>query len=295
LAKQIGIEHIIVFINKCDTVDEEMIELVEMEVREELSTYGYDGDEIPVIAGSALCEIENKQPELGRERILELVNAIDNHVPEPERNPDEPFFMPIETVYQIAGRGTVATGTVETGTAKKNDKVDVLGYGRKKKATITGMETYLKTLENLEPGDNAGILLKGLQRADIRRGMVICEPGSIEPALKVRANIYILTKDEGGTGKPLKHMGQEMIFSRTFDCMAATLYDNPDQRIMPGENGEMNLVFRTPMVIKKGDRFTVRSGKTTIGTGVITDMINDVTEKQVTEWFKTKANLKTAI
>jgi len=295
LAKQIGIEHIVVFINKCDTVDDEMIELVEMEVREELSMYGYDGDEIPVIAGSALCEIENTQPELGRERILELIEAVDTNVPEPERNPDEPLFMSIETVYQIAGRGTVATGTVETGTAKKGERVDVLGYGRSHNTSITGMETYLKTLDMLYPGDNAGVLLKGLQRTDIRRGMVICKPGSIEPALKVRASIYILTKDEGGTGKPLKHMGQEMIFSRTFDCMAATNYDNPDQRIMPGENGEMNLVFRTPMVIKKGDKFTIRSGKTTIGTGVITDLINDVTEKQVTEWFGMKAALKTAL
>jgi len=295
LAKQIGIEHIVVFINKCDTVDEEMIELVEMEVREELSTYGYDGDEVPVIAGSALCEIENTNPELGREKILELINCVDENIPVPERNPDEPLFMSIESVYQIAGRGTVATGTVETGSAKKGERVEILGYGRRHNTQIAGMETYLKTLNELFPGDNAGVLLKGLQRSDIRRGMVICEPGSIEPALKIRASIYILTKDEGGTGKPLKHMGQEMIFSRTFDCMAATNYDNPDQRIMPGENGEMTLIFRTPMVMKKGDKFTIRSGKTTIGTGVCTSIINDVTEKQVTEWFGTKAALKTQI
>jgi len=295
LAKQIGIENLVCFINKCDTVDEEMIELVEMEVREELSTYGYDGDDIPVICGSALCEIENSNPELGREKILELMEAVDQSVPVPERNPDEPFFMAIESVYQIAGRGTVATGTVERGFAKKGEKVDLVGYGKKEASAIAGMETYLKTLNHLEPGDNAGVLLKGIQKGGIRRGMAIVAPGSVTPALKIRASIYILTKEEGGTGKPLKHMGQNMVFARTFDCMASTNYLNPEDRIMPGENGEMNLIFRVPMVIEKSDRFTIRCGSTTIGTGVVTDIIDDVTEKQVDEWFTMKAHLKTAI
>jgi len=295
LAKQIGIEHLVVFINKCDTVDEEMIELVEMEVREELSMYGYDGDEVSVICGSALCELQNKSPELGRERILELINAVDENVPTPVRNTNDPFFMSIESVYQIAGRGVVATGTVESGIAKKGSKASVIGYGRNIDTTISGMETYLKTLDQLEPGDNAGVLLKGVQRNMIRRGMCIVEPNSVKPALKVKANVYILTKDEGGTGKPLKHMGQNMIFSRTFDCNAATLYKNAEDRIMPGENGEMTLIFRVPMVILKGDRFTVRCGKTTIGTGVVTDIVDDVTEKQVAEWFNMKAALKSEI
>jgi len=295
LAKQIGIPQLIVFVNKCDTVDEEMIELVEMEVREELSAYGYDGDEATVICGSALSEIENKNTELGREKILELMAAVDSQFELPQRDMNEPFFMSIESVYQIAGRGCVCTGTVEKGQVKKGDKVEALGYGKRTLAAAAGLETYLKTLDYLEAGDNAGVLLKGLKREDVRRGMVLCKPGSVKAALKVRASIYVLNKDEGGVGKPLKHLGQNMIYGRTFDCMASTNYLNPDDRIMPGENGEMNLIFRVPMVILKGDRFTIRSGKSTIGTGVVTDIIDDVTEKQVSEWFTMRANMKEAI
>jgi len=292
LAKQIGVNHLVVFINKCDTVDEEMIELVEMEIREELSNCGFDGDEIPVICGSALCEIENKDPKLGREAIQQLMSCIDEHIPVPERDLNEPFLMPIENLYNIPGRGTVITGNVERGSAKKGEKIDILGYGMKFNAVINGMETYLKTLEDIQPGDNCGILVKGVKREQLRRGMAVCKPGTVTPALKIEANIYCLTEDEGGTGKPLKHMGQNMIFARTFDCMAATMYKNEKDRILPGENGNMNFIFRVPMVIEKGDRFTIRSGKTTIGTGVVTDIYDDVTEKQVAEWFDMKAHLK---
>jgi len=292
LAKQVGVKHLVVFINKCDTVDEEMIELVEMEIREELTACGFDGDNASVIPGSALCEIENKQPEIGREAILKLMEAVDSDIPVPERNLDEPLLMPIENLYKIPGRGTVITGNVERGVANKGDKVEILGYGKHFKGTINGMETYLKTLDRLEPGDNAGVLVKGVNREQLRRGMAIVSPGSVKPALKVEANIYILTDEEGGTGKPLKHMGQNMIFCRTFDCMAATIYKDEKDRILPGENGLMNFVFRVPMVIEEGDRFTVRAGKTTVGTGIVTKVYDELTEDQVAEWFDTKASLK---
>lgn len=292
LAKQIGVNHLIVFINKCDTVDEEMIELVEMEIREELTNCGFDGDEIPVICGSALCEIENKQLDIGREKIKELMAAIDEHIPVPERDTNEPFLMPIESLYNIPGRGTVITGNVERGAAKKGEKMDIIGYGKKFNVVINGMETYLKTLDNLEPGDNAGVLVKGVKREQLRRGMAVCKPGSITPALKVEANVYVLTTEEGGSNRPMKHLGQNMIFSRTFDCMAACMYKDAKERILPGENGMMNFIFRVPMVIEKGDRFTVRTGKTTVGTGVVTQIYDDVTEKQVADWFDMKAHLK---
>jgi len=292
LAKQIGVQHLIVFINKCDTVDEEMIELVEMEIREELTNCGFDGDAIPVICGSALCEIENKQPELGRERIVELMAAVDESIPVPERDTNVPFLMPIENLYNIPGRGTVITGNVERGTAKKGEKIEIIGYGKKFNAVINGMETYLKTLDDLEPGDNAGILVKGVKREQLRRGMAVCKPGSVKPVLKMEANVYILTEGEGGSSRPLKHLGQNMIFARTFDCMAATMYKDAKDRILPGENGMMNFVFRVPMVIEVGDRFTVRSGKTTVGTGVVTKIYDDLTEKQVSEWFDMKRELK---
>jgi len=292
LAKQIGVQHLIVFINKCDTVDEEMIELVEMEIREELTNCGFDGDAIPVICGSALCEIESKQPELGRERIVELMAAVDEVIPVPQRDTNVPFLMPIENLYNIPGRGTVITGNVERGIAKKGEKIEIIGYGKKYPAVINGMETYLKTLDNLEPGDNAGILVKGVKREQLRRGMAVCKPGSVTPVLKMEANVYILTQDEGGSSRPLKHLGQNMIFARTFDCMAATMYKDAKDRILPGENGMMNFVFRVPMVIEVGDRFTVRSGKTTVGTGVVTQIYDDLTEKQVSEWFDMKRELK---
>jgi len=295
LAKQIGVKHLVVFINKCDTVDEEMIELVEMEIREELTNCGFDGDEIPVVCGSALCEIENKQQDLGREKIVELMAAVDEAIPVPERDLNVPFLMPIENLYNIPGRGTVITGNVERGTANKGDKIEILGYGKKYSAVINGMETYLKTLENLEPGDNAGILVKGVKREQLRRGMAIVKPGSVTPALKVEANIYILTPEEGGSTRPMKHMGQNMVFARTFDCMAATMYKDAKDRILPGENGLMNFVFRVPMVIEVGDRFTVRSGKTTIGTGVVTKIYDEINEAQVKDWFDQKAHLKSEL
>uniref|UniRef100_A0A3Q1H9K8 Elongation factor Tu, mitochondrial n=1 Tax=Anabas testudineus TaxID=64144 RepID=A0A3Q1H9K8_ANATE len=241
LSRQIGVEHIVVFINKADAVeDKEMLELVEIEIRELLTEFGYDGENTPVVIGSALCALENKQPELGLNAVMKLLEIVDSYIPLPKRELEKPFLLPIEGVYSIPGRGTVVTGTMERGIIKKGDDCEFVGHNRNFKSVVTGVEMFHKSLDQAEAGDNLGALVRGLKREDVRRGMVMCKPGSIMPHQKVKA--------------------QEMV--------------------MPGEDTSLFLTLRQPMVLEKGQRFTLRDGNKTIGTGLVTDIMTLTDEDQ---------------
>ncbi|KAJ0058502.1 hypothetical protein NL108_016109, partial [Boleophthalmus pectinirostris] len=218
LARQIGVEHVVVFINKADAVeDKEMLELVEIEIRELLTEFGYDGENTPVVIGSALCALENKQPELGVNAIMKLLEIVDSYVPLPKRKLDEPFLLPVEGVYSIPGRGTVVSGTMEKGVIKKGDECEFVGHNKVFKSVVTGIEMFHKSLERAEAGDNLGALVRGLKREDVRRGMVMCKPGSILPHRKVKAQVYVLSKEEGGRHKPFVTNFMPVMFSLTWD------------------------------------------------------------------------------
>ncbi|XP_053116655.1 elongation factor Tu, mitochondrial [Hemicordylus capensis] len=271
LAKQIGVKHIVVYINKADAVDDkEMVELVELEIRELLTEFGYNGEMVPVIVGSALCALEHRNPELGLNSIMKLLDAVDTHIPLPERELDKPFLLPIEHIYSIPGRGTVVTGTLERGTVKKGEECEFVGHNRNMRSVVTGVEMFRKQLDRAEAGDNLGALVRGLKREDVRRGMVMCKPGSIKPHQKVEAQIYVLSKEEGGRHKPFVSSFTPVMFSLTWDMACRVELPEGKELVMPGEDTSLTLVLRQPMVLEEGQRFTLRDGHKTIGTGVVT-------------------------
>ncbi|XP_074854508.1 elongation factor Tu, mitochondrial isoform X2 [Carettochelys insculpta] len=271
LAKQIGVQHVVIYINKADAVqDQEMLELVELEIRELLSEFGYDGEKTPVIVGSALCALENRSPELGQNSILKLLDSIDTHIPLPPRELDKPFLLPVEYIHSIPGRGTVVTGTVERGTVRKGDECELVGYNQNIRSVVTGIEIFHQNLEQAEAGDNLGLLLRGLKRDDVRRGMVACRPGSIKPLQKIEAQVYILSKEEGGRHKPFVSTYMPIMFSLTWDMACRTILPPGKEMVMPGEDTALTLVLRQPMVLEEGQHFTLRDSNRTIGTGVVT-------------------------
>jgi elongation factor Tu len=274
LARQVGVERMVVFINKVDQVDDpEMIELVEMEMRELLTQYGFDGDATPVIAGSAICVLEDKHPDtIGKASIVKLLEALDQHIPTPDRALDKPFLHPVEDTHSIAGRGTVITGRVERGTIKKGQEVEVVGYGSKLKVAVTGLEMFHKELDRGEAGDNLGVLLRGVKRDDIRRGMVLSAPGSIKSHRSFKAQIYALTKDEGGRHTPFVSNYRPQLFSRTADVTCTVTLPDSVQMVMPGDNVETVVNLIQDIAIEPGSRFTLREGGKTVATGVVTEL-----------------------
>ena len=271
LAKQVGIPNLVVFLNKCDLVDdEELLELVEMEVRELLSQYDFNGDDITIVRGSALAAAEGTNDELGKNAVLELMAAVDRDIPEPERILDKPFLMSVEDTFSIAGRGTVTTGRVEQGIVNVGDDLEVIGYGMDNKTTCTGVEMFRKLLDKGMAGDNIGVLLRGLKREDVRRGQVLCKPGSVHQGMKFEAEIYALTKEEGGRHKPFMSNYRPQFFFRTADVTGALTLKGDTEMVMPGDNTRVSVELITPIALEPGLRFNMREGGMTVGTGIIT-------------------------
>ena len=277
LARQVGVPAIVVFLNKCDQVDdEELLELVEMEVRETLSNYEFPGDDIPIIKGSALNALtsESNDPNAPEYAcIKELMDAVDSYIPTPARNDDLPFLMPVEDVFTISGRGTVATGRVERGVLKAGETVDIVGLSDEKKSTVvTSMEMFRKTLDYIEAGDNAGCLLRGIAKTDIERGQVLCKPGSIHPHTKFVGQVYVLSKDEGGRHTPFFNNYRPQFYFRTTDVTGVITLPEGTEMCMPGDNVDMKVELITPIAIEKGLRFAIREGGRTVGSGVVIDI-----------------------
>lgn len=279
LAKQIGIEHIVVFLNKADAADKEMLELVEMELRELLTEFGFKGDEVPIITGSALYALEDKEPELGRQAVLKLLETVDTHIPTPVRDLDKPFLLSIESVHSIPGRGTVVTGRLDRGTLKKGMDCEILGHNKYFKSAVTGIETYHKILEEAQAGDQLGALVRGVKRDELRRGMVMCKPGTIQQHDRFEAQVYVLKKEEGGKEKPILKYYQPTMYSRTFDITARVFVEGRDM-VMPGEDARLEIRLFQPMAIEQGQRFTLREGRITAGTGVITKVLPNLNEEE---------------
>ena len=274
LARQVGVPAMVVFLNKCDQVDdEELLELVEMEVRELLSKYEFPGDDIPIIKGSALNALVSESTDPAAPEyacIKELMDAVDDYIPTPARNDDLPFLMPVEDVFTISGRGTVATGRVERGTLKAGETVDIVGLSDEKKSTVvTSMEMFRKTLDYIEAGDNAGCLLRGIAKTDIERGQVLCKPGSIHPHTKFVGQVYVLSKDEGGRHTPFFNNYRPQFYFRTTDVTGVITLPEGTEMCMPGDNVDMNVELITPIAIEKGLRFAIREGGRTVGSGVV--------------------------
>merc|ERR1719276_549965 len=275
LAKQVGIPKLVVFMNKCDMVDdEELLELVEMEVRELLDFYEFDGDETPIIRGSALAAAEGRDDEIGADKIMELMAACDEHIPEPVRDLDKPFLMPVEDVFSIAGRGTVVTGRVEQGQVKVGDELEVIGLNADAKTTCTGVEMFKKLLDSGMAGDNIGALLRGLKREDVLRGQVLCAPGSISTGTKVEAEIYCLSKDEGGRHTPFFSNYRPQFFFRTADVTGSLILKEGTEMVMPGDNTTVEVELITPILMEPGMRFNMREGGRTVGTGVVSKVLS---------------------
>ncbi|MBM6681990.1 elongation factor Tu [Pseudoflavonifractor capillosus] len=277
LARQVGVPAIVVFLNKCDQVDdEELLELVEMEVRETLDKYEFPGDEIPIIKGSALNALisESTDPDAPEYAcIKELMDAVDNYIPTPPRDDSLPFLMPVEDVFTISGRGTVATGRVERGVLKAGETVEIVGLSDEKKSTVvTSMEMFRKTLDFIEAGDNAGCLLRGIAKTDIERGQVLCKPGSIHPHTKFTGQVYVLSKDEGGRHTPFFNNYRPQFYFRTTDVTGIITLPEGTEMCMPGDNVDMKVELITPIAIEKGLRFAIREGGRTVGSGVVIDI-----------------------
>ena len=269
LSKQVGVPYLVVFMNKCDMVDdEELLELVEMEVRDLLSEYDFPGDDIPVIKGSALKALEG-EPEW-EEKIVELMDAVDNYIPTPERQTDKPFMMPVEDVFSITGRGTVATGRVERGQVKIGDVVDIIGITEEAKSTtVTGVEMFRKLLDYAEAGDNIGALLRGVSREEIQRGQVLAKPGSITPHTDFKAEVYVLSKEEGGRHTPFFSNYRPQFYFRTTDVTGVCNLPEGVEMVMPGDNIEMTVSLISPIAIEEGTKFSIREGGRTVGAGVV--------------------------
>ena len=274
LARQVGVKYIVVYLNKCDMVDDpELLDLVEMEVRDLLTEYGFPGDDIPVIKGSSLKVLESTSKDPNDEvykPIKELLDAVDSYIPTPERPVDQPFLMPIEDIFSITGRGTVATGRVERGEVKVSDEVEIVGLStEKKKSVVTGVEMFRKLLDQAEAGDNIGVLLRGIQRTDIERGQVLSKPGSIHPHTKFTAQVYVLTKEEGGRHTPFFNGYRPQFYFRTTDVTGVIELPAGTEMVMPGDNVDMTIELITPIAMEEGLRFAIREGGRTVGSGVV--------------------------
>ena len=274
LARQVGVPSLVVFLNKCDMVDDpDLLELVEMEVRELLSSYQFPGDDIPIVKGSALCALEDKQPELGRDAILKLMAEVDAYIPQPERPVDRPFLMPIEDVFSISGRGTVVTGRVERGIVKVGEEVEIVGLKATVKTTVTGVEMFRKLLDSGQAGDNIGALLRGTKREDVERGQVLAAPGSITPHTKFKAEAYILTKEEGGRHTPFFTNYRPQFYFRTTDVTGTVSLPEGTEMVMPGDNVSMDVELIQPIAMDEGLRFAIREGGRTVGAGVVASIV----------------------
>jgi len=274
LARQVGVPSLVVFMNKVDMVDDpELLDLVELEVRELLSSYNFPGDDIPVVRGSALMALEDKQPEIGRQAILELMKAVDDYIPQPERPKDRPFLMPIEDVFSISGRGTVVTGRVERGIVKVGEEIEIVGLKATVKTVVTGVEMFRKLLDSGEAGDNIGALLRGVKREDVERGQVLAAPGSITPHTKFEAEAYILTKEEGGRHTPFFTNYRPQFYFRTTDVTGMVQLPEGTEMVMPGDNVSMQVELIAPIAMDEGLRFAIREGGRTVGAGVVAKII----------------------
>ncbi|MEQ5774862.1 elongation factor Tu [Thalassospira sp. NFXS8] len=274
LARQVGVPALVVFMNKVDQVDdEELLELVEMEIRELLSSYDFPGDDIPIVKGSALAALEGRDDEIGKNAILELMAAVDDYIPAPERPKDRPFLMPIEDVFSISGRGTVVTGRVETGIIKVGEEVEIVGIKNTVKTIVTGVEMFRKLLDQGEAGDNIGALLRGTKREDVERGQVLAHVGSIKPHTKFQAEAYILTKDEGGRHTPFFSNYRPQFYFRTTDVTGSIELPEGTEMVMPGDNVQMTATLIAPIAMDEGLRFAIREGGRTVGAGVVAKII----------------------
>ena len=274
LARQVGVPAIVVYLNKVDQVDdEELLELVEMEVRELLSSYDFPGDDIPIIKGSALAALEGRDEAIGENSIKELMEAVDSYIPQPERAVDQPFLMPVEDVFSISGRGTVATGRIERGVINVGEEVEIVGIKDTTKTTITGVEMFRKLLDRGEAGDNVGCLLRGVEREGIERGQVLAKPGSVTPHTKFIAEAYILTKDEGGRHTPFFTNYRPQFYFRTTDVTGVVTLKEGTEMVMPGDNVEMNVELIVPIAMEEKLRFAIREGGRTVGAGVVSKII----------------------
>jgi elongation factor Tu len=270
LARQVGVPALVVYLNKVDQVDdEELLDLVEMEVRELLSSYEFPGDDIPIVKGSALAALEGRDDEIGKNSIMELMAAVDSYIPQPDRPKDQPFLMPIEDVFSISGRGTVVTGRVERGIINVGEEIEIVGIKDTVKTTCTGVEMFRKLLDQGEAGDNVGILLRGTKREEVERGQVLSKPGSITPHAKFKANAYILTKDEGGRHTPFFTNYRPQFYFRTTDVTGIVKLPQGTEMVMPGDNIEVDVELITPIAMEENLRFAIREGGRTVGAGVV--------------------------
>jgi elongation factor Tu len=270
LARQVGVPQLVVFMNKCDLVDDaEILELVEMEIRELLSKYDFDGDNIPIIQGSATCALNDSNAELGRDAVLKLMAAVDSWIPQPARPLDKPFLMPIEDVFSISGRGTVVTGRVETGVVNVGDEVEIVGLKETAKTTCTGVEMFRKLLDRGEAGDNIGALIRGIKREEVERGQVLCKPGSITPHTEFTSEVYVLSKDEGGRHTPFFANYRPQFYFRTTDVTGEIILPAGTEMVMPGDNVQLGVKLIAPIAMEQGLRFSIREGGRTVGSGVV--------------------------
>ncbi len=274
LGRQVGIPYIVVYMNKVDQVDdEELLELVEMEIRELLSAYEYPGDDVPIIKGSALAALEGKDAEIGENSIRELMKAVDEYIPTPARPVDQPFLLPIEDVFSISGRGTVVTGRVERGVITVGDEIEIVGIRDTQKTTCTGVEMFRKLLDRGEAGDNVGVLLRGIERTGVERGQVLCKPGSVTPHTRFECEVYILTKEEGGRHTPFFKNYRPQFYFRTTDVTGTVELPDGTEMVMPGDNLKFNVELIAPIAMEEGLRFAIREGGRTVGSGVVSKII----------------------
>ncbi|OCL83586.1 MULTISPECIES: elongation factor Tu [Arcobacteraceae] len=280
LSKQVGVPYIVVFLNKEDQLDpsdkDEMLELVEMEIRELLSTYDFPGDDTPIVAGSAFQALEEaKKGSVGPwgEKIVALMAAVDEYIPTPERDTDKPFLMPVEDVFSISGRGTVVTGRIELGTIKVGEEIEIVGFGDTRKTTVTGVEMFRKEMDQGQAGDNCGILLRGIKKEDVERGQVLCKPGTIKPHTSFKCEVYILSKEEGGRHTPFFSGYRPQFYVRTTDVTGSCTLAEGTEMVMPGDNVEMTVELVAPIALEKGTKFAIREGGRTVGAGVVSEII----------------------
>ena len=272
LARQVGVPHVVVFLNKCDAVDDpELLELVELEVRELLTSYGFPGDDIPVVQGSALKALDGDEE--AEKDIDKLMEAVDSYIPTPEREKDKPFLMPIEDIFSISGRGTVVTGRVERGTVKVGEEMEIVGFGETQKKVVTGVEMFKKLLDQGEAGDNLGLLVRGLEKDEVERGQVVAKPGSITPHTKFKGEVYVLKKDEGGRHTPFFKGYRPQFYFRTTDVTGVAQLPEGTEMVMPGDNVTMEVELISPVAMEQGLRFAIREGSRTIGAGTVSEVV----------------------
>lgn len=274
LARQVGVPAIVVYLNKVDQVDdEELLELVEVEVRELLSSYDFPGDDIPIVSGSALAALEDRDANIGKETIVKLMEEVDKYIPTPERDVDKDFLMPVEDVFSISGRGTVVTGRIERGIVKVGEEIDIIGIKEKQTTTVTGVEMFRKLLDEGQAGDNVGLLLRGIKREDVERGQCLIKPGTVTPHKKFKCEVYILTKDEGGRHTPIFKGYRPQFYFRTTDVTGSVTLEEGTEMVMPGDNTSFTAELITPIAMEKGLRFAIREGGKTIGAGTVTEIV----------------------